>query len=55
MFLGLFADVEAVINGSKTTGAVNLSSDIYILCVPITAALKLQLSLKKKIGLNLYS
>jgi len=53
MFLSIFASVETAINGSKTVGAVNLSSDIYILCVPIMAASKLQMSTKKRVGLFL--
>lgn len=53
MFLSIFGDVEGAINGSKTVGALNLASDIYILCVPIMAASKLQMSRKKRIGLFL--
>jgi len=53
MFLSIFASVQGAINGSKTVGAINLSSDIYILCVPIMAASKLQMSRKRRIGLFL--
>lgn len=53
MFLNIFTDVETVIDTNKTLGAVNLSSDIYILCVPTPAVMKLQLSVKNKIGVVL--
>lgn len=53
MFLSIFASVQGAINGSKTVGAISLSSDIYILCVPIMAASKLQMSRKRRIGLFL--
>ena len=50
MFLNIFSNVNTVIAANKSLGAVNFSSDVYILCVPITAISKLQLSMKKKIG-----
>ena len=50
MFLNIFSNVDTVIAANKSLGAVNFSSDVYILCVPITAISKLQLSMKKKIG-----
>ncbi|CAD6589426.1 MAG: hypothetical protein ASARMPRED_004042 [Alectoria sarmentosa] len=53
MFLNIFSDVETVIDTNKALGAVNLFSDIYILCVPTTAISKLQLSVRKKIGVML--
>lgn len=53
MFLTIFGNLEEAIESSKIVGALNLSSDIYILCVPIMAALKLQMSRKTKTGLLL--
>ena len=53
MFLTIFGNHEEAIESSKIVGALNLSSDIYILCVPIMAASKLQMSRKRKIGLLL--
>jgi hypothetical protein len=53
MFLTIFGNLEEAIESSKIVGALNLSSDIYILCVPIMAASKLQMSRKRKIGLLL--
>lgn len=53
MFFSIFADVEGALIGSKTVGALNVCSDIYVLCVPIMAASKLQMSRKKRIGLFL--
>lgn len=53
MFLNIFSGVIAVVNTNKTLGAVNLSSDIYILCAPITTLMKLQLSARNKIGVFL--
>ena len=50
MFLSIFANVTTVIAANKTLGVVNFSSDVYILCVPIAAVAKLQLSFKKKVG-----
>ena len=52
-FLNIFSDVQAVIDANKTLGVVNICSDFYILCVPIAAISKLQLSLKKKLGVML--
>ena len=53
MFLPIFASVLVVITGNKAIGAMNFASDVYILCVPIAAILKLQLSTRKKIGILL--
>ena len=53
MFLAIFSNVETLIGANKTLGVVNLSSDIYILCVPVAAISKLQLSVKKRIGVLL--
>ena len=53
MFFNIFSEVETVIDTNKALGAVNLFSDVYILCVPTTAISKLQLSVKKKIGVML--
>lgn len=50
MFLDIFVNAQALVNSSKVLGVVNLTSDIYILCVPIAAVAKLQLSLRQKIG-----
>ena len=51
MFLDIFTDVVVSITSNKALGAVNLFSDIYILCVPIAAVSKLQLSMKKTLGI----
>ena len=51
MFLDIFTDVVVSITSNKALGAVNLFSDIYILCVPIAAVSKLQLSIKKTLGI----
>lgn len=53
MFLNIFTDVEDLIKSNKLIGAINLASDIYIICVPIMAVSKLQLSTKKRIGVIL--
>ena len=50
MFLDIFSNVTTVIAANKSLGVVNFTSDVYILCVPIAAISKLQLSLKKRIG-----
>ena len=51
MFLDIFTSVEVSITTNKALGAVNLFSDIYILCIPIAAVSKLQLSMKKTLGI----
>ena len=51
MFLDIFMDVIASITTNKALGAINLFSDIYILCVPIATVWKLQLSMKKMLGI----
>ena len=53
MFLNVFSDVETVIVANKFLGVVNFASDIYILCVPIAAIWKLQLSPKNRLGMML--
>ena len=53
MFFDIFAESQTLTYASKATGAFNLISDIYLLCVPIAAVLKLQLSFKNKIGIIL--
>lgn len=53
MFLAIFANVVTIIATNKALGVVNLSSDVYILCVPMAAIMKLPLSTKKKIGVIL--
>ena len=50
MFLDIFSNVTTVIAANKSLGVVNFASDVYILCVPIAAISKLQLSFKKRIG-----
>lgn len=51
MFLDIFANFQMIIDTNKALGAVNFSTDIYILCVPIAAVSKLQLSAKNRLGL----
>ena len=53
MFITIFSSVLVLIDANKTLGVVNLTSDIYILCVPVAAVSKLQLSMRKKIGVML--
>lgn len=53
MFLNIFLYVEPVVDTNKALGAVNLFSDICILCAPIAAFSTSQLSVKKKIGIML--
>ena len=53
MFLNIFTDSTALVSTNKVLGGVNLASDVYILCVPIASILKLQLSIRKKIGVML--
>ena len=50
LFLNIFSHIDTVIAAKKSLGAINLASDIYILCVPIPTVSKLQLSTKKRIG-----
>lgn len=50
MFITIFSNVITLIAANKTLGVVNFTSDVYILCVPLQAVSKLQLSTKKKIG-----
>ena len=52
-FFDIFADSSFLIFASKATGAVNLVSDIYTLCIPIAAVSKLQMSMRQKIGIIL--
>ena len=53
MFINIFVDGTALLSANKALGGVNLVSDVYILCVPMDAISKLQLSLRKKIGVML--
>ena len=50
LFLNIFSHIDTVIAANKSLGAINLASDIYILCVPIPTVSKLHLSTKKKMG-----
>ena len=50
MFLNIFVDATTLVTTNKILRAVNLASDVYILCVPIAAVSMLQLSFKKKLG-----
>ena len=52
LFLNIFSHIDTVIAANKSLGAINLASEIYILCVPIPAVSKLQLSTKKRIGVT---
>ena len=53
LFLNIFSNFNVVIAANKFLGVMNLFSDIYILCVPIAVVSKLQLSVRKKIGVML--
>ena len=50
MFLDIFSDIKMIIDTNKALGVVNFASDIYILCVPVAAVSKLQLSAKHRTG-----
>lgn len=50
MFLDIFSTFQMIVNTNKALGVVNFCSDIYILCVPVAAVSKLQLSAKNRIG-----
>lgn len=53
MFFNIFEDTLRLINMSYIVGAINVTSDLYILCIPIMAASKLQLGIKARVGLIL--
>ncbi|KAI0474458.1 hypothetical protein F4859DRAFT_514990 [Xylaria cf. heliscus] len=50
-FLFVFLEVMKTTGANKTIAIVNVLSDFYILFLPITAVLQLQLTRKKKLGL----
>ena len=50
MFLDIFSGIKVIIDTNKALAVVNLSSDIYILGIPIAAVWKLQLSAKNRAG-----
>lgn len=50
MFAYIFLKGQAV---NDAVGALNLASDIYIICLPITAVSRLQLATRKRVGIML--
>lgn len=50
MFLYIFLEISKELYVNEAVGAINLITDIYILCLPIAAVSKLQLPTRKKIG-----
>lgn len=46
MFLNIFGNWQGLVDTNKVLGVVNLTSDIYILCIPFAAVTKLQLSFR---------
>ena len=53
MFAYIFLGLEAELFVDDMVGALNLASDIYILCLPVTAVSGLQLPSRKKVGIIL--
>ena len=53
MFAYIFLDPVQEIIVNDTVGALNFASDIYIICLPITAVSRLQLPTRKWVGIML--
>ena len=53
MFAYIFLDVLALNGVNDTVGALNFASDIYIICLPITAVSRLQLATRKRVGISI--
>lgn len=53
MFVGIFEDILHLVNTGYIVGAINLASDLYIICIPVMAASKLQIGMKARVGLIL--
>lgn len=49
----IFLDEKGSFIVNEVVGATNLASDIYIICLPITAILRLQLPKRKRVGIML--
>lgn len=52
MFLFIFLDPSQFLNLSYAVGSVNIVSDLYIFILPIVPVSRMQLSMKKKIGVQ---
>ena len=53
MFLAIFSNPVTLIAANKALGVLNLSSDVYTLCIPVAVVTKLPLSTQKRIGVLL--